>query len=188
LLNLGLYAYIKLNPNRLSIKRLAIYSLAIIFTKSTAGLLIFVLITFKLFVEEKKVRPLIIVSLIIFGGLTYEEMVYHIQNKLFGSISFNQRLEPLINAFKVGKHYLFGIGNSGFDQIYLISNRPPYDSIGQIFIRYGYVLFTFLIIRMLRLLKDYKILFFVLLITFSSENIWFFPLVTPFYYIDKNSN
>jgi hypothetical protein len=185
LLNLGLYAYIK-NNNKINLLKVIIYSLAIVFTKSTAGLIIFLFITFSIAKNSKIARLVILASIILFGGLIREEIVYQLNYKLFGSYAFEIRLEPFLNAFSTGKNYFLGMGNSGFDLYYRSINIPPWDSLGQIFIRYGYPLFIFIIFRLLMLIKNHKILLIVLLVTLSSQNIWFFPLIAPFYFIDGN--
>lgn len=187
LVNLGLYAYLK-NSQKVNLLKVAIYSLAVITTKSTAGIIIFILITMKLFLYNRAARLLIIVSLIVFSGLIMEELIYQYQYKLFGSLAFENRLEPLMNAYQEGAKHFFGLGNSGFDNFYRNSILPPWDSFGQIFIRYGYILLIFIVLCLFKLIKDNKILFIIILITFSSQNIWFFPIVTPFYFLFKNKN
>ena len=179
--NLGLYAYLKTNK-KISLFKIGIYSLVVITTKSTAGILIFLAITFKLFIEDKKARVLILSSVLIFGGLILEELIYQYRYKLFGSFAFEIRLQPLLNAFNEGRNHFFGMGNSGFDIYYRNVTTPPWDSFGQIFIRYGYPLFIFINFRLLRLIKNQKVLFIIIVITLSSQNIWFFPLLTPFYF------
>ncbi|SHI53441.1 hypothetical protein [Lutispora thermophila] len=181
ILNLGLYSYLNTNK-KTSLFRIAIYSVAIITTRSTAGILIFIAITSKLFLEDKKARVIILSSVLVFGGLIIEELTYQYKYKLFGSYAFQIRLEPLLNAFNVGKKHFFGLGNSGFDILYRNITTPPWDSIGQIFIRYGYPLFICIIVCLLQHIKRHKILFIILVITYSSQNIWFFPLVTTFYF------
>lgn len=194
LLNLGLYSYIE-NNEKINLFRVAIYAMAIIFTRSTAGLIIFLLVTFKIFMDDKKARVLIIMSVLIFSVPIIEELFYQIRYKLVGSYAFNIRLQPFLNAFNIGKNYFLGMGNSGFDIYYRNKTTPPWDSIGQIFIRYGYVMLIYILFTLSNLLKQYKLLFFILLITFFSQNIWFFSLVTPFYFygiscydINKSAN
>jgi len=183
--NLGLYAYLKQNKP-ISLFKISVYSLAILTTQSTAGILIFILITFKLFITDKKVRIIIIAMLSLFSGVVIRELTYQYQYKLFGSYAFETRLDPLTNALKVGKQYIFGLGNSGFDIYYRNSYQVPWDSFGQLFLRYGYLMTAVLLLSLLLLLKKEKILFFMILITFSSQNIWFFPLISSFYFIGFN--
>lgn len=185
ILNLGLYLYIKCNA-KVNLYKLVIYSIAIISTKSTAGLLIFLFITFGIFMKDRKARIIIIGTVIAFGGLIIQEILYQYEYKLFGSNAFEYRSEPLLNAFEVGKNYFLGMGNSGFDIYYRSHYTPPWDSLGQILIRYGYPLLFFILLRLLNLLNGYKILFLILLVTFLSQNVWFFPLITPFYFIVSN--
>ena len=186
IVNLGLYAYLKQNKS-INLFKVSVYSLAIITTQSTAGILIFILITFKLFMMDKKARVLIILMISLFSSLVIKELTYQYQYKLFGSYAFETRLDPLSNAFQMGKKYTFGIGNSGFDIYYRNNYQVPWDSFGQIFIRYGYPLTLTLIYCLVSLFKNEKILVLILLITFSSQNIWFFPLIASFYFINLNA-
>lgn len=183
LLNLGLYAYTR-DGGRTSIIRVIIYSLAIIFTKSTAGLLIFMLILFRVFRSDKWARLLIVVSVVVFGGFIQEALIYQKTYKLFGSAAFAVRLEPMLEAFSFGNRYVFGIGNSGYDLHYRDITQAPWESIGQIFIRYGYPLLCLVLYRLLSILRNDRLLFAILAMTFMSQNIWFFPLITPFYFMD----
>lgn len=181
LANLGLYSYLYTNK-KTNLFKIAIYSAAVITTKSTSGIFIFMAITFKLFLEDKKARYLILSSVLVFGGLIMKELMYQFKYKLVGSYAFQMRLDPLLNAYNEGKNHFFGMGNSGFDIFYRNSNIPPWDAFGQIFIRYGYPLFIYIIFCLSKLLKNQKILFAILIITFISQNVWFFPLITPFYF------
>lgn len=185
LLNIGLYSYLRLN-NKTSLLRIVIYFMAIFFTKSTAGLLIFMLITFNILKNDKRGRILILISFIAFGIPIFNEILYHINNKLLGSASFSIRFDPLKDAFINGSPHIFGLGNSGFDINYRPYNKLPYDSLGQIFLRYGYFMLLLVGTRLLRLLKGYKILFFILIISFSAQNIWYLPFLTPFYFVSIN--
>src|SRR5690606_28273610 len=92
LLNLGLYLYIKSNV-KVNIFKLVIYSIAIISTKSTAGLLIFLFITFGIFMKDRKARIIIIGTVIAFCGLIIQEISYQFEYKLFGSNAFEYRSE-----------------------------------------------------------------------------------------------
>jgi hypothetical protein len=185
LINLGLYSHIKMNK-KVNLYKLAIYSLAIITTKSTAGLLIFIFITFNLFLKDKKARVIIVASVLAFGGILLNEFIYQLKYKLMGSSSFSARLEPLLNAFNTGKSYFLGLGNNGYDEYYK-KIQAPWDSLGQIFVRYGYPMFIFIIYRLLKLINSHFLLVIILGITLSSQNIWFFPMVTPFYFYGTNS-
>lgn len=183
LLNLGLYAHAN-DGGRKSIIKIIIYSLAIIFTKSTAGLLIYILIVLHVFKSNKWARLLIVVSLVAFKGFIQDALIYHKTYKLFGSAAFAARFEPILEAFSYGKRYIMGIGNSGYNLYYRDITQAPWESIGQIFIRYGYPLLILVLYRLLSISKNEMLLFVILIVTCMSQNIWFFPLITPFYFID----
>lgn len=189
LVNIGLYSYLK-TTKKINLFKVAIYALVVITTESTAGIIIFILLTWKLFLTDKKARILIIISLLAFSGLIAEELMYHYRYKLFGSYAFESRLDPFLNSFNEGRNHLFGMGNSGYNAQLNILNIGAWDSFGQIFIRYGYPMFIIIVASLIKILFRDKILFVILFVTFLSQGIWFFPIVTPFYFIqhEKTNN
>lgn len=185
LLNLGIYAHIK-SAEKANILKIAIYGLAIIFTKSTAGIIIFIAITFNILRKDKIARWFIIILIIAFSDAVRQELAYQYNFKLFGSSAFADRLEPMINAYSIGKSRLWGLGNTGYDQYYRSLDIGAWDSFGQIFIRYGYGMYILISYFLLKLIKTHKILFLILFVTFLSQGIWFFAVVTPFYFMGLN--
>lgn len=181
LLNLGIYANIKYS-NRINIMKIVIYSVAVFTTKSTAGLMILMIIIAKVVTKDKRVAAVFFISALIFGTQILSQISYQYNYKLFGSSAFNDRLQPLLNAFRIGNKFILGVGNTGFDKFYRTQYNPPWDSLGQVFIRYGYLMFGLILFRLFKLLKNHMLLFAILLITFTSQNIWYIPLVTPFYF------
>lgn len=182
LVNIGLYSYLK-TTKKINLFKVAIYALAVITTKSTAGIIIFILLTWKLFLTDKKARILIIISLLAFSGLIAEELMYQYRYKLFGSYAFQSRLDPLLNSFNEGRNHLFGMGNSGYNAQLNSLNIGAWDSFGQIFIRYGYPMFIIITAVLIKIFSQDKMLFTIIFVTFLSQGIWFFPIVTPFYFI-----
>ncbi len=182
LMNLGVYAYIRIG-NKISFFKIIIYGLAILFTKSTAGIIIFAFITFNILKRNKVARYFIPILILMFVDSIRQEFLYQYNYKLFGSYAFETRLEPMLNAYQMGINHFWGLGNSGYDLLYRDLGLGAYDSFAQIFIRYGYPLLIFISFLLLRLLKNYKTLFLILFVTFLSQTIWFFPLITPFYFM-----
>lgn len=189
LVNIGLYSYLNTNK-KINLFKIAIYALAVITTKSTAGIIIFMMITFKLFFEDKKARFLIIISLLAFGGLIAEELMYQYRYKLFGSYAFESRLVPLLNAFNEGRNHFLGMGNSGYNEQLNNLRIGAWDSFGQIFIRYGYPMLVIITSLLIKIFSRDKTLFTIMSVTFLSQGMWYFPMVTPFYFMwyKKNSN
>lgn len=185
LLNMGLYAYLKITAKPSKFKIL-FYALVIATTGSTAGLLLFSIITFRVLLFDKKLRWVVVLMIVLFIGPIKDEIVYQYNYKLFGSYAFNLRLDPMINAFKVGISNPFGLGNVGYNQNLKSLNIGAWDSYGQIVARYGYGMLILILINFYNILKEDKILFFILIITFSSQGLWFAPLVTPFYFMSSS--
>jgi len=183
LLNLGLYSYVRCNGRRRALT-IILYSLAIILTKSTAGLLVFVLLAFDIFKNDRRARLLVVVSVAVFGGFIREASIYHYTYKLFGSAAFATRFDPLLEALSVGRRYILGMGNSGYDLYYKDIIIAPWDSFGQICVRYGYIMLFLVLCRLLSILKNDRLLFAILAVTFAGQNVWFFPLITPLYFME----
>lgn len=182
LLNIGAYAYIKLNKN-LSIFKIIIYAVAIVTTKSTAGLIIFIIITFNGIRKSEKLRWVVLILVLLFFDALRKELLYQYEYKLVGSYSFESRLEPMINAFKIGLTHPLGLGNSGYDLTYESLDVGTFDSYGQILVRYGYAMLIAIIYLLIRVLKSDHMLFIILAITFFSQGIWFEPIITTIYFM-----
>ena len=182
LLNIGAYAYIKLNKN-LSIPKIIIYAVAIVTTKSTAGLIIFIFITFNSIRKSEKLRWIVLILVFLFFDVLRKELLYQYEFKLVGSYSFESRLEPMMNAFKLGLTNPLGLGNSGYDLLYETLDVGTFDSYGQILVRYGYAMLIAIIYLLIRVLKSDLTLFIILAITFFSQGIWFEPIITTIYFM-----
>lgn|GEM_PF-812179 len=182
LLNLGLYAHSETNK-KVNTLRTAIYIAAVVFTRSTAGLIILSFIVVRLIQRDRVTRWLFAVSFLASIGVIWQEIVYHYTTKLVGSAYFTARMQPTVAAFRAAAGHVWGLGNSGYDVYYESVGTGPWDSFGQIFLRYGYPLLLIIGVILLELFKSRKHLALILLVTFLSQGIWFLPLVTPFYFI-----
>lgn len=189
LVSIGLYSYLK-TTKKINLFKIAIYAIVVITTRSTAGIIIFIFLTWKLLLTDKKARILIIISLLAFSGLIAEELMYQYRYKLFGSYAFETRLEPLLNAFNEGRNHFLGMGNSGYNEQLNNLRIGAWDSFGQIFIRYGYPMLVIITSLLIKIFSRDKTLFTIMSVTFLSQGIWYFPMVTPFYFMwyKKNSN
>lgn len=186
LVNLGMYAYLTVSK-KINILKITIYGLTVLTTSSTAGIFIFIFITFKVLFKDKKLWFLILIFIFAFFDNIIDFLNYQSTYKLFGSYSFEKRLEPLLNVLEFSRNYFWGLGNFGYDRIYLQYNLGAYDSFGQIIIRYGYPLLTTIIIILLFVAKNFSILFVIITITFFSQGIWYLPIVTSLYFMKRNN-
>lgn len=186
LLNVGVHAYLQ-NTNKVNKLRILIYALGIVTTGSTAGVLLFSIITFRVIFFDKRLRWVFLLMIALFIGPIKDEITYQYNYKLFGSYAFGSRLEPMLNAFRVGLDYPLGLGNVGYNQNLRSLNIGAWDSYGQIVVRYGYGMLMLILVSLYNILKEDKVLFFILAITFSSQGLWFAPLITPFYFMITNA-
>ncbi|UDM70616.1 hypothetical protein [Vagococcus fluvialis] len=180
ILNLGFYSYLKYN-SKYNYTHLLIYLISIVSTLSSTGLIILASIIFLFFGKNKKLRYLVIVALILLFPLIQQIIEKQAAFK-FNEANMFIRFNPLITAFQVGKSHLIGIGNVSFEKNYINEYQYPWDSYGQIFLRYGYPLFTMILIFFSRILKKDLSLFAIVFFTFLTENIWFFPIITIIYF------
>ena len=161
-----------------------IFIASIFTTNSTAGLLCMFLI---LFLSSKgRVRWFIVLCVIVALPIILPQLQYHITQKMVGSESFEGRFSPFLNAFTYSFSNPLGIGSVEYSAIYKELNIGGWDSFSQIVIRYGYqglifVLF-FLVVLFLRSLT----LGCLLLVSFFSQAIWFYPVVSCFYFWSFN--
>ena len=182
LLNIGLYAYLK-SSEKINLKKIGVYTLAIASTASTAGLAIFAFIIIRVFFNNIKMAALILILIVIFSPIIYEEILYQYEYKLFGSYAFNTRYEPLINTLEIARKNFFGLGNTGYNYYFVGSLQASFDSFTQVFVRYGYGLLLLLSLCLINILKKDFIIFIIFIITFTSQGIWFIPLVSMFYFL-----
>lgn len=187
LLNIALYTYLK-NTAKISNKKVLVYSIAIITTASTAGLIAFAFIIFRFLFNNIKTTLSIIIFMVIFSPILYDQILYQFQNKLFGSYAFETRYEPFENTLEIAKNNILGLGNTGYNYYFNGFIQPSFDSYTQVFVRYGYGMLLLILLLLFNIgIKD-KIIFIILLITFTSQGVWFVPLVAVLYflYLDEN--
>jgi|LSQX01.2.fsa_nt_gb hypothetical protein len=187
LLNIGLYAYMKY-AHRYNIWIILLYVTAIVTTRSTAGLIILGVNLIPLFLYKQKDRKLqwiLVVSVLLSLGSILDTVSYHMLYKLnLEVVGFNVRYSPVLNIIETTRHQIFGIGNSLYDAMYKEYNLGSFDSYTQIFVRYGYLMLIAVVSRILKLTKSHFPLFVIIILTFTSQSLWFFPFVTPFYFME----
>lgn len=182
LLNLGLYTSLRYwKP--INIARVIVYVIAVFFTRSTAGLIVCSIILAYYMRNNRAVTILIATIFIIALGPIISEVRYQLEYKLISSTYFLNRITPSLNAFKTGVSRFWGFGNSGYNDKYILLGLGAWDSFGQIFIRYGYLLLTALMIYLIALSFISPVLIMILFTTMLSQGIWHLPFVTIFYFI-----
>ena len=180
ILNIGLFAYFKTNKQK-KLLHILIYLVTIMSTLSTTGLIILSLNLIYNFYGNKKFRiGIYILIVILFIPLT--EIIEQQVNLKFSSDYLMMRFNPLFNSFQKNYFLFLGNGNVGFKENYLTMYSAPWDSFGQIFSRFGYIFLITIISLLVRLSKKGWILSVIFILTFSTENIWFLPFVTVFYF------
>lgn len=180
IVSIGLFSCVFLNKN-FSLLRFAIYSATLLSTVSTAAIIsLIILFLYSMRFSYLKLFIFLII-LIVFNGVVFSYLSYHIDNKLFGSLAFAARIEPLIFSFDILKSNFYGFGNFGVNY-FGVSSSISYESFGQIAVRYGYLM-LFWLLFCLFFVARFSLVFAILLFIFSSTQlVWFTPLVTLFYF------
>ncbi len=182
LLNLGLAITIK-KYDELNYKKVFVYTLAIILTRSTTGLLI-LMINLILLVRKKKIFVILLgIVVLIFSTELYSILTEQISTKWIGTMAFSTRYEKSINAILYSWKYVFGIGSTGYNNVYLTHNLGSFDSYSQILMRYGYLLLIILFYILLKIGKQDWYIAAILALSMMSESMWGSVLFSVFYFI-----
>ncbi len=164
--------------------RVAVYTVAGILTRSTLGYLMLLVNIVTLVIKHRKYLYLVLGVTAVCLPFVFEEVVYQIQYKLFGSSAFSARFTPLINAVKISWNRLFGVGSTFYDAFYQELRIGSYDSYTQILLRFGYPVLLYVLYKLFRMLRrDSWVLALILAIGFLSEPIWSSLFVVVFYFV-----
>lgn len=155
---------------------------AIVLTKSTAGLIcmIFILIQY---LKSRKSLKFIILSFPLFAILLFSQITYHWNNKLLGSKSFSIRYDRYLDFFSDNFYNIFfGYGNIYYSNIIVPQNLGGFDSFLQTSQRYGVLFFVLLILILSSINKKERIITIIISIGLFSQLIWFYPIISFFYF------
>ena len=118
-----------------------------------------------------------------------DEFYYHIDNKLLGSDSFAIRYDRYIEFFDGNIiDILIGYGSGYYSAVVAHSGIGGWDTLLQYSQRYGVIAFIFLCLLVLYSSAGYLILGLILLLTFISQAVWFYPAISFFYFRSNKSN
>lgn len=185
LLNIAFQVAIQNYKGKKLFIRFCIYTVAVILTRSTIGYVVLVVNLISLMIRHKKYIPFL--SAVFVGGMVWiiPELQYQIQYKLFGSSAFGARFTPLINAIKYAWYMPLGLGSTGYDAVYEAERLGSYDCYTQILLRCGYPMLIYVIGRLVKIFfKDNIYMAIILIISFLSEPVWGFVLITAMYYLE----
>lgn len=193
--NMALYYYIKSHKKNLNFFVIMIYMITIYTTLSTTGFFLlifnFLYLFYTLLFKYKKIIKKLLLFILIFLliPILRTQLEYHLEYKSFGTLSFQARIIPLINALEDASNNLLGLGNTGYNIKYMDgSQQGAWDSIGSILQRYGFPMCIFLLFLLFKsTFFSYPLIFIFFFVTFFTETFWFYPLVTPFYFWWYNS-
>lgn len=187
LLNIAFQISIQRHDGKKLVARVCVYSIAIILTRSTIGYAVLAINFFSLVRKHKKYLFPILAIGVLGSALVFSELVYQVQNKLWGSSAFGARFEPLVNAIRYAWYMPLGLGSTGYDAIYELERLGSYDCYTQILLRFGYPMLIYVGGRLFRIFKqDNKYIAMILIISFLSEPIWGSVLMTSMYYLENN--
>jgi ACR3 family arsenite efflux pump ArsB len=99
-----------------------------------------------------------------------------------GSLSFNIRLDPIINVVNTMINNPNGLGSITYSAIYKTENIGAWDSYSQVALRYGLFALLFILFLLFQVLKYNFALGVLLIITFFSQSVWYFPFISAFYF------
>ncbi|MFI3151555.1 hypothetical protein ODU13_08940 [Streptococcus suis] len=171
--NLGLclvFYLSKLYGNKMETKRIFIYVITTLTTLSSTGIaILFIILVLNLYKEIKNI------FLITIGGLGGRTLLINLidnQVKKMESGNFNNRFENSIYVIKNYPFLIFGIGSTGYDNIYSQNTQiGSWDLYTNLYLRFG-IIYIFLLIYLLYKLARWQFTFFILLaLTFLTESI-----------------
>lgn len=174
---ISLFFVASININKLSTSKLIIYSVGILTTLSTTGIINLLIL---LIVSRKKINKFMIYflyTILIILFFEFTNIVYTYLDSKFLSYSFDQRFIPLKNSLNFVLENPLGIGNIAFDFYKLKYNLGAFDSIGMISVRYGLpTLFLYFYI-FITLFKKNFVLGFIILTTLFTQSLWYTPIL-----------
>lgn len=167
--------------------KVAILMLGLFLGKSTAGFFTLLLVLI-LTIPFKK---LVITGILFFPIIIYlitDLWVYHTNNKLAGSVSFLNRYGRY-NDFFTGDwlSILGGYGNVYYAQNIGAADLGGWDTLLQVSQRYGFLFFLTLVLILLYNNQKNIIVFLIIVISFFSQLIWFYPIISFFYFKVSNT-
>lgn len=150
--------------------------------KSTAGFFTLLFVLFLTIPFRKLLTLGLIFSPIIIFLIT-DLWIYHTSNKLAGSVSFLNRYGRYIDFFTGDWISIIGgYGNVYYAKYIGAADLGGWDTMLQVSQRYG-ILF-FISISFILLISNRKniIIFFIIFISFFSQLVWFYPIISFFYF------
>lgn len=156
------------------------YCLALITTKSTAGIIILILILIPFLTVRNAL--LILLSIGFFSGFILDEITYQIEYKLLGSFAFQARLDPLVQAVSVFLQNPFGIGSVKYTLLLDQKGIGAWDSFGQTALRFGIQGLLLMFMFLFFIYRKSISLFLIFFVTFASQGIWLLPLCVSIYF------
>lgn len=161
--------------------------LAIFLGRSTAGLFAMICILFISLPRGRSLKyTLIILPLFIFYLI--DEFTYHINNKMFGTESFSFRYDRYLDFFSSELINIFiGYGSGYYSAIIAPLGIGGWDTLLQYSQRYGLLAFCLLCAVVIYSNINYSLISLILLLTFISQSIWFYPAVCFFYFKNRFS-
>lgn len=169
--------------------RVCLYSVAVVLTRSTIGYVVLAINLFSLVKKHRKYLRMVIAIALICSAFIVSELIYQLQYKLWGSMAFSARYEPMINAIRYSWYRPFGLGSTGYDAVYETAKLGSFDCYTQILLRFGYPLLFYVFGRLSKIFrKDNKYIAIILIVSFFSEPIWGGVLMTTIYFLENKTN
>ena len=156
-----------------------LYIISLVSTFSSAA---FLTLIFFVIIGSSKTQKMLFFSLILlFSNQIYDLYIFQKDFKFQGS-AFEQRAAPLLNAISYVEENKAGVGSIKYTNDVDIYNIGGWDSFSQISLRYGLQGLIIILCLITLILFKFPMLFFIMIISFASQSIWFVPLVSCFYF------
>ena len=186
LLSLAFQMAIQKYEGKRRLIRVLVYVAAGVLTRSTLGYVMIVINLVTLIMKNRKYLYLVLGGALVACPLIFEELVFQIRYKLFGSSAFAARFTPLINAIKMTWNRPFGIGSTYYNAVYETMGLGSYDSYTQMLLRYGYPILGYVLYKLYQIFRrDNWAIAVILAIGFLSEPIAGSLLTVMFYYLEN---
>lgn len=182
LLNLALFQNLR-RGRSLSVRN-AVYVISVFLGLSTVGMIIASILL--AFYANNWGRIGVLLACGIFAATVQAVVDDQIESKLQGSYAFNQRYEPLENAFRFFLSNPAGVGSAAYTLELERENIGSFDSYSQIGMRYGLqgiLLFLFCLWRLFRYSAGVAL---ILSLSFATNSFWYIPIFACFLFWSRS--
>jgi hypothetical protein len=168
---------------KLTVTRFVGIAAAITTANSTAGLIIFAVLT--LILSGFRMRVLMIALFAVIWPIVMNVAQLHYTTKIEGDAAFLGRFEPFLNAVQLFGDYIWGFGSVRYDAFYADMKIGSYDTFSQTLVRFGALGFVFLVVSLINSFRTFIGFGIVIGCSAISNNIAAMPAVLFFAFLSR---